>query len=44
MLGGDITVQSSLGAGSIFTVTFPIRARMRATPYRQETERRQESA
>jgi PAS domain S-box-containing protein len=44
MLGGDIAVQSELGAGSTFTVTFPVRVRMRATPFRQDSERRQQSA
>ena len=44
MLGGDISVRSALGEGATFTVTFPVRVRMRATPYRQEPERRQQTA
>jgi PAS domain S-box-containing protein len=44
MLGGDISVQSALGAGATFTVNIPVRVRTRATSYRQESERRQQSA
>ena len=44
MLGGDIAVQSALGAGSTFSVNIPVRVRTRTTPYRQDAERRQQSA
>jgi PAS domain S-box-containing protein len=44
MLGGDISVQSQLGAGSTFTVALPVRVRTRAPQFRQDTPRRQQSA
>jgi PAS domain S-box-containing protein len=44
MLGGDIAVQSALGAGSTFSVNIPVRVRTRTAPYRQDAERRQQSA
>jgi signal transduction histidine kinase len=44
MLGGDISVQSELGAGSTFTVGIPVRVRTRAPQFRSESERRQQSA
>ena len=44
MLGGDISVQSQLGAGSTFTVALPVRVRTRAPQFRQDAPRRQQSA
>jgi signal transduction histidine kinase len=44
MLGGDISVQSQLGAGSTFTVALPVRVRTRAPQFRQDSPRRQQSA
>jgi signal transduction histidine kinase len=44
MLGGDISVQSQLGAGSTFTVALPVRVRTRTPQFRQDSPRRQQSA
>ena len=44
MLGGDISVQSALGAGSTFSVNIPVRVRTRTATYRQDAERRQQTA
>ena len=41
MLGGDIHVASQLGAGSTFTLDFPVRIRARAPHVKSEEPRRQ---
>jgi signal transduction histidine kinase len=44
MLGGDIGVESQLGAGSTFTVQFPVRVRTRSGHFRQDAEHRRQTA
>ncbi len=44
MLGGDLGVESRLGAGSTFTVGFPVRVRTRSARYRQDANTRRQSA